>query len=395
MAQTARVLDFVEERQYVKPEVARFLKKHIVTGYVHGVNCYYLHCNKKAIHVVGIPYCKEHALEKFTECVVCRKVIAKAFEYAAPVEHSMRKWACSACIELKYEECPNCGHYKAMDSLLCGACNRDADLADRTEILEAADREMALIVLEYYSCMARELEWGGKVPFIVSPEQLRSMARYFATTVACELRHAGDVAGLHYDDYHCLRILDQYTDFRYGTQRTPTMVSFLEWNPDVYDSMVFLRSAYAAFSSGSWRSSFGGSSWAYCSWRALLLLSALYNNNGKADRFIWETCLNACHNNSRWLNKLGNNTFRVLILGAHGTPNTIMDIYYAQDPIFQLKRYAKNKKITKDVNDFAAMPPVEEVWTRQFIEEYGDETQPSYHNSRYDEDEYPREEQRR
>jgi len=133
------------------------------------------------------------------------------------------------------------------------------------------------------------------------------------------------------------------------------------------DSIKFLRSAYCVFYEGRWPSSFGGMSWANCCWQSIRLLSQLQATPGYADKLLWELCLNACHNNSTWLNKVAGDgicyTLRVLFTGAYKTPDAILDIYYSNDPMAALPNCTG---VPRPEYEFRLLPEPEDVWV------YGD-----------------------
>jgi hypothetical protein len=333
-------------------------------------------CHKKTTHfIVGLAVCHRHALSKVTTCCDCGEVLLRSFGYGITLcPKRDREWVCKRCLKKYYDTCPHCGNAKKAYELLCASCSSNPMISDTYEALDSLDRKMALVVMEYYSVLARELEDGGKLEFRATPEQVETIARYFITTVSAELRHAKSSANLDTSDYYCLTKLKEMDGGEISSARGKLMLAVSSYDDlGVYDTLIFLRSAYAVFRSGTWRSGFGGCMWGYCVWRAFLLLGELYNRNGYAPRLLWETCLNACHNNNRWLNKVGTHTLDVLTMGANASPKEILDIYYANDPIRYLSLYTKNISPLISVceaNDLKVMPPVEEIWTDEFCESY-------------------------
>lgn len=363
----------------ISPEVWLKLRRFKISNH-HATldyykNCYHESCKAKPKYSIGLPYCERHAVKQFFTCPHCGRVEPKINGSTVYTNDENRKIKiCYRCVRHHFEGCPQCGSAKPVNDLLCHNCSKDDVLRSCAEKLDALDRETALIVLEYYSVLAREIEDKTKMQFRLSGEQLQTLATYFFLTASSELRHAGSIAGLWWEDFHCLRMLTKLDRHSNKSETRKRYLGSLDGEmPDIYEVLAFLRSAYVCFNDSGWGSggSYGGRAWAYCVWRALMLLSELYNNRGYADRFTWEACLNACHNNTRWLDKVGSNILKVLVLGANGTPKQIIDAYYADDPIRHVKSFSKGRKPEKVVNEYGRMPRVEEVWTAYFKEDYG------------------------
>jgi len=230
------------------------------------------------------------------------------------------------------------------------------------------DREAALVILDYYAALARECEWGHEEVIRMSPDKVDTVAEYCAATISTELRFLPNGAHNNYcrnggrngDRSYAIEVLCEDSGHNFCCCNLDTAINGISYKGR--DEQKYLRSAYCLFSEVEWPEGFGGPAWAHCTWRTLELISALRHRNGYADRLLWETCLNSCHNNSRWLNKLGTCcVYQVLCLGAEATPAHILDVYYSGEPLAIIREVPF--VTLEGLRDYE-LPATDDVWGR-------------------------------
>jgi hypothetical protein len=328
------------------------------------------------------PYCPKCYHNLFTICSVCEEICEKGNTYShgsytlcyGCADYHIFCYDCDNIVHVdnvysmnedSENFCKNCFLKRYPTTNLPSLGDGVSNSSGRQDLEEA----MATVILRYYANIATNLEWGSKEQFRLTEEELKTVAQYFVTTAAAELRNATKCQ-IIVDHHWCLKILHTHCNsinWRLSSSRNLVMGTTSLLDISINDSLKFLRSAYVVFYSENWKDldgSFGGKNWANCCLQAINLLSALNSQNGYADNLLWEMCLNASHNNSNWLNKVPGESGTlwvayVLDMGANLSPKQILDIYYAKDP---LKALPCNGMPEKVHCDFSRLPSPESVW---------------------------------
>jgi hypothetical protein len=228
------------------------------------------------------------------------------------------------------------------------------------------DEAAALVVLKYYAGLARECEWGHREVIRISHEEVDTLSSYFSATLTSELRLA---CRCYYEDNNNFRSYAYSVLYHISIDLHRDNPRWLALGPIIShhlyngaDEQKYMRSAYHIFKDYPWSDGFGGEAWAHCTWRAINLISALRYRDGYADRELWEACLGACHNNNRWLNKIGNRcVYSVLCLGFESSPKKILDIYYGDDAVTQLSVVPW---VALKTECGVKLPETEEIWDK-------------------------------
>lgn len=190
------------------------------------------------------------------------------------------------------------------------------------EKMVAMDKEAAEVVFYYYVNHAKNIVDGTKEKYILSSEDRLKMANLASNTVDMELRHLYS---------HCEAVHENMTWFCHYIQQfclTHREDRFQDFNTHTKNWRVgqhieFLKNAAKVFY-GKWVDGYGGRSWCNCAWYAHIFLCDLEEGHGYASDISWERFLCCCHNNSRWLDKLGYSVTSVLNLGLNATPEKIL-----------------------------------------------------------------------
>ncbi len=188
--------------------------------------------------------------------------------------------------------------------------------------LERDELNCAKAFIAYYRNMAKDL-----TPPTLKSDQLNCVARFLAATATCELRHRRRKCRAFWSKAASLWTLLHSWHLSDGESRHEAAYSFYakteEWDNFMYEQ--YLRLASYIFG-GRWAFSYGGSLWAVAAWYACEWIRETAIN-GSASILAWEKMLNAAHNNSVWLDKLGKGTILgVLNLGAIANPATIINV---------------------------------------------------------------------
>jgi hypothetical protein len=194
---------------------------------------------------------------------------------------------------------------------------------------KATDRVIEAVLL-YYDRVAHEKE-PPKLP----NWWLNEVSFYMAATASCELRHISNKCKSIVDKGFPIAIYALENLIKYETgdshqDRKNVAYEFrkhcrkYDLNSDYH--LWFLEGASYVFA-GDWRDSFGGSTWSSCCTHASNWIKDNIEN-GIAPIMSWERWLYACHNNGRWLSKLGdaNLVLKAMNLGAQANAKEIKSI---------------------------------------------------------------------